>query len=1375
MAETTFKSPGVTTREIDLTGPTSTSPSGIPAGVIGISEQGPAFVPVTVGTFADFVAKFGGVSADRFGPMAIQQWLRNRTAGLFIRTLGVGDGKKRNADGTVTNAGFVVGQQLPQPDTADAGKLGRNPYAGSTTSGAKATVSLTVTAGAFQDNAKFTINVPTSQGGEGGNIIIRYKDGGPNAAQNNQIVIKRDVGGVAVDAENLAQLLVFAINGTEPSGVVPSTGGSFAAGDVVFANAATRGENGVLGVTASRVGAVVTITCDTVGDDGNEVVLTDDTHTPIATAAGASPKNLAGGANLNGLEGRAYMLGVVMSGSLNSDFIADAGLSTTLTSGRFDQVQRNAGAGLRLGGKVNQHTLLRGVLLAPSGVVPALSASRDSAGNPNSTGNQIPLGSSVGKNLAGSNIFGDDSTDNAGSSLGALNIHNGKQEFVLYLNGHLHTAAHPTIITASMDPQSPNYMSNVLNTDPSKIQLAGHCLYADFPVYSAMAVPTGSLLNSDANVRAISADFQLDGATTREANAGQQLEDIVFLVTSSLARNVGSATKPNYENFRTRFSTAVSPFVISQKFGGVRQNLFRVHSLDDGAIGNQKVKISIENIIKSKNKVAPFGQFDLLVRSFTDSDSNPVVLEKFTKISLDPNDERFISRVIGDQKAFYDFDKAEGAQKLVVQGAYPNASNYIRVEVSKNLEDGQVPAEALPVGFRGVQHLVTSGSSIFTGPSSNNEFAVSQYDQLVQPPIPMRRSLATGKGKKQKINSSLYWGVQWEYIDNVKQPNKNVAHDPIVYAYTKWFPNHLTDVQDVLVGNNEGLADSAGTIYDADRFNNSLFTLEKIQVVTTAADKASASQWAAARYKRDGALGDFAGTAKATKSGAIKTTNFATGDNFTILVPSAAGGSGTAVTFTLADGAAGAAANTIKIDTNGLSDTQIAAAIAAAINGQQLNSDIVFSSNANGAIGAGVQGIVASSSGELVTITAVNHGVAGNTVTLTDGSQGSLVEDGSGTASATLAGGSAGSLLDIDGNATTQVRFLSVEKDFGQPSARRFLKFTFPLQGGFDGLNILDVEKAKMSDVAARREVNDSSQGGVFGPTVGAFRTAIDILGTKSDADINLLAIPGMRHESITDYALQATEERFDALLLMDIEEKDNVNTFVTGSDQDISVTNTVDAFKLRNLDSSFGAAYFPDVLHRDTASGKVFRVPPTVSVLGAFALNDSVAHPWFAPAGFTRGAMSDVQEAQVKLSRSNMDALYESDINPIAAFPSSPGTVVFGQKTLLAAQSALDRVNVRRLLIDIRRKVKRVGDTFLFEPNRESTLAAFSAAVEPILSRIQQQQGLERFKVQIDTSTTTQADIENNTVRGKIFLQPVRSVEFISLDFVVTNAGMDI
>jgi phage tail sheath protein FI len=118
---------------------------------------------------------------------------------------------------------------------------------------------------------------------------------------------------------------------------------------------------------------------------------------------------------------------------------------------------------------------------------------------------------------------------------------------------------------------------------------------------------------------------------------------------------------------------------------------------------------------------------------------------------------------------------------------------------------------------------------------------------------------------------------------------------------------------------------------------------------------------------------------------------------------------------------------------------------------------------------------------------------------------------------------------------------------------------------------------------------------------------------------------------------------------------------------------------------------------------------------------------------------------------------------------------VVFGQKTLQAAQSSLDRVNVRRLLIEIRRRVKKIALSLLFEPNRADTLARFSAAVNPVLQQIQAQQGLDRFKVQIDTTTTTQADVENNTIRGKIFLQPTRSLEFISLDFVVTNQGAEI
>jgi hypothetical protein len=191
------------------------------------------------------------------------------------------------------------------------------------------------------------------------------------------------------------------------------------------------------------------------------------------------------------------------------------------------------------------------------------------------------------------------------------------------------------------------------------------------------------------------------------------------------------------------------------------------------------------------------------------------------------------------------------------------------------------------------------------------------------------------------------------------------------------------------------------------------------------------------------------------------------------------------------------------------------------------------------------------------------------------------------------------------------------------------------------------------------------------------------------------------------------------------------------------------------------------------TANTATVQVPPSVSVLGAFSFNDAVAFPWFAPAGFARGSIS-ANSTAVRLNEDNIDDLNDKRINPIVSFPNSQGPVVFGQRTLQTAATALDRVNVRRLLIDLRRSVKQVAQQLIFEPNRESTLQRFTALVTPIMKRVQQNQGIDRFKVVIDSSTTTQSDIENNTVRGKIFLQPTRTAEFISLDFVVTNSGVD-
>ena len=222
------------------------------------------------------------------------------------------------------------------------------------------------------------------------------------------------------------------------------------------------------------------------------------------------------------------------------------------------------------------------------------------------------------------------------------------------------------------------------------------------------------------------------------------------------------------------------------------------------------------------------------------------------------------------------------------------------------------------------------------------------------------------------------------------------------------------------------------------------------------------------------------------------------------------------------------------------------------------------------------------------------------------------------------------------------------------------------------------------------------------------------------------------------------------------------------------SALNTVAKFEERELDTSFAAAYFPDVVSFKPSDRSSIVVPPSVVMLGAISLNDSLADPWFAPAGLQRGRLN-ASDSRLRMPRSVLDQVYDADINPIYVPAGRSGEVyAFGQKTLLQEQSALDRINVRRLLIDIRRKVRKVGEQLLFEPNRASTLQRFTDLVEPIMSNVQQRRGVTRYKVQIDTTTTTQNDIENNTIRGKIYLQPTKSVEFISLDFVVANTIQD-
>ena len=205
-------------------------------------------------------------------------------------------------------------------------------------------------------------------------------------------------------------------------------------------------------------------------------------------------------------------------------------------------------------------------------------------------------------------------------------------------------------------------------------------------------------------------------------------------------------------------------------------------------------------------------------------------------------------------------------------------------------------------------------------------------------------------------------------------------------------------------------------------------------------------------------------------------------------------------------------------------------------------------------------------------------------------------------------------------------------------------------------------------------------------------------------------------------------------------------------------------------LNSSYASAYWPHV-QTQTGNGKNVFVPASVVVPGVYAFTDNSSAPWFAPAGLVRGGVVGVIQAERKLSRSQRDTLYDSNVNPIATFPGQ-GIAIFGQKTLQKKAGALDRVNVRRLLIELKEFVGDLSRTLVFEQNTIATRNKFLAAVNPFLNSVVQRQGLFAYRVVMDDTNNTADIVDRNQLVGQIFIQPAKTAEFIVLDFTIEPTG---
>lgn len=784
-----------------------------------------------------------------------------------------------------------------------------------------------------------------------------------------------------------------------------------------------------------------------------------------------------------------------------------------------------------------------------------------------------------------------------------------------------------TAFTASLNPSSDNYIGKILNTNPEDFATERHLLYLDMAV--------------DDEVATVSTDASSVAILSGSAN------------TSDSSGNATMPFRDVFGHFDTRFQTGKTTYFISQPFGTIEYDLFYFEALDDGAYPNNKFKVSIADIRGNTDPRNEYGTFSVLVRNWNDTDQDPQILERFTGCTLDPTSDDYVARKVGDTKTKFLFDAdSEDERRLVQEGKYPNNSARVRIVMNTSVENKEVPATALPFGFRGFKvlktnDLLTDAEIAETETRIGGSGSIDNLSSSIIPPLPYRFKVTRGDiastnfagdpGVSEEVDGRLFWGVKLERNKTPLNSNITKEKNKLSYAYSK-----MMGLQ--------GL-DSLVTGTGADDFNENKFTLARVAFSNTS-------------------VSDLTGTA------------------------------------------------------------------------EEHIIEAAYIRNAN------------PDSTEYK----VTDGTLSGRVTL-----------------ATLA------------NLTSSVDFNRFQT---------FNKFTNIMAGGFDGLNILDKNAFRMNDKGSSSDTGGGAAEGYLSPglaynpagtgkdnnAVFSYRTAAKIMTDPLTLSSNgiqvpsiyLLAVPGIKDSFITDYVANSTRDFGLALYIMDIPSYDDSSTRLYGDEDNNrpSVSKTAEQFDSRAVDNSYAATYFPDVFVNDDVNNRVVKTPASVAAMSALAFNDKVGFPWFAPAGFNRGALSFVRNLDVRLTVPDRNVLYDARINPIANFPRG-GYAIFGQKTLLLRRSALDRVNVRRLLIEVKRVVSDIAINIVFENNTAATRARFVNQIVPRLGLIQAQAGIERFDVIADERNNTVEDDEQNRMNGKIVVVPTRTIEFISVDFVITNAGV--
>jgi len=783
--------------------------------------------------------------------------------------------------------------------------------------------------------------------------------------------------------------------------------------------------------------------------------------------------------------------------------------------------------------------------------------------------------------------------------------------------------------------------------------------------------------------------------------------------------NTAGASNGSGGNHLAALQSAQTPQIIACRTSTnpTSRPLFKLHALEEpGSWTNKNLKVSIQDIKRSTNNDTDYGTFSVVVRHISDSDNVVQAVEQFSNCDLNPDSLNYVGRKIGTQ--YTQWDSTE--RRYVQKGDWPNNSRYIRIDLNSDVDAGLTSADLLPFGFEGIvkykDDLSITGATV----ASTWLTGSTNYDHPSPPSLyPAGKLLRTAN-----LGVLAQGTVTFGGLPTIGDTVTIIDAAGLSKAYIGANVQTLTVDPPAfsVTGSVTAVAQSLSDCVDSANGHNGAITTSPAVGVLTLTQTVR------------GVAGDTT-IAKSEAGAVITVAGFTGGD-----APISTNGVKAAVYYPAPELRTSASAGNLPNNTDAYFGYQTTTTAGGTVFDRS-NIDLLAP---RGAIVANMFSTDASTERSV-------------TFTLDDisGSAGSWISGSFAKATAPVQ-----SLTRVNG-------LIAGVLDAG------FDRFTVPLYAGFDGTAVTEM------DPFANRNLSGTptdKTNYVF----NSIRQAIDSLADPEVVEMNMASIPGLTQDGLTTNLVRVCESRGDALAVIDLPDSFQPRAEGTAVDRlntQSTITTLINGLRSRNLNSSYGCAYYPWVRARDTINGAMVWLPPSVPAIGTFSSSQRKTQVWFAPAGFNRGGLTEgsagipVADVAHQLRRKDRDDLYSANINPIAKFPNE-GIVIFGQKTLQVTPSALDRINVRRLMIFVKKRISQMAATLLFDPNVEQTWLRFKAQVDPFLANVKTNFGLSDYKVVLDKSTTTPELIDRNILYAQIFLKPTRAIEYIAIDFNISRTG---